>query len=95
MEKAERKHYNQLFINSGNISKRHFSKEVRNILFYLFSPTINHTLLPAKTIFTDDLKHAMLYAVGFDNPEIKLGIWNAEAKKLFNTGEVKFELIYL
>lgn len=45
--------------------------------------------------FTDDLKHAMLYAVGFDNPEIKLGIWNAEAKKLFNTGEVKFELIYL
>lgn len=46
-------------------------------------------------IFTDELKNAMLYAVGFDNPEIKLGIWNAEAKKLFNTGEVKFELIYL
>ena len=46
-------------------------------------------------IFTDDLKNAMLYAVGFDNPEIKLGIWNAEAKKLFNTGEEKFELIYL
>jgi hypothetical protein len=46
-------------------------------------------------IFTDDVKYARLYAVGFDNPEIKLGIWNAEAKKLFNTEEVKFELIYL
>lgn len=56
---------------------------------------IKSSLLQIKTISTDDLKHAMLYAVGFDNPEIKLGIWNAEAKKLFNTDEVKFELIYL
>ena len=53
----------------------------------------NENLIGIK--FTDDLKAVMMYAVGFDNPEIKLGIWNAEAKKLFNTGEVKFELIYL
>ncbi len=46
-------------------------------------------------IFTDDVKQARLYAVGFDNPIDKLGIWNAHAKKLFNTDEVKFELIYL
>jgi hypothetical protein len=77
------------------MSKRHFSQQVA-IYFLIYSPpTIKLYLLPIKPIFTDDLKHAMLYAVGFDNPEIKLGIWNAEAKKLFNTGEVKFELIYL
>lgn len=43
--------------------------------------------------FTPYLELAMQYSIGFDNPKIKLGIWNAAAKKMFNNSGVKFEAV--
>lgn len=42
--------------------------------------------------FTPELELAMKYSIGFDDAEQKLSIWNAEAKRLFNS-DVKFEAI--
>jgi len=44
-------------------------------------------------VFTTDKSKAIKYAVGFDNPDIKTGIWNAEAKKMFNNSNVKFQIV--
>ena len=43
-------------------------------------------------IFTEELELARKFSIGFDNPVDKLAIWNAEAKRLFNS-DVKFEAI--
>jgi hypothetical protein len=45
--------------------------------------------------FTQDINKAQKFAVGFDNPEMKTGIWNAAAKRMFNNPDVKFEVKYL
>lgn len=45
-------------------------------------------------IFTPELELAMQYAEGFDNPEMKLGIWNAQAKRTFGS-DIKFEAVYI
>lgn len=45
--------------------------------------------------FTNDITKAMLYSVGFDNDETKLGYWNAKAKFYFNNSSFCFKLLYL
>lgn len=45
-------------------------------------------------IFTPELELAMQYTEGFDNPEIKLGIWNAQVKRTLGS-DIKFEAVYL
>lgn len=44
---------------------------------------------------TEDVKDAMQFAVGFDNPDVKLGYWNARAARMFNNAEVKFYTVNL
>lgn len=45
--------------------------------------------------FTDKVENAEKFSVGFDNEDMKLGIWNAAAKRMFNNADVKFEVKYL
>lgn len=43
---------------------------------------------------TNNVNEAMKYSVGFDNEEMKAGIWAATAKRMMNT-DVKFKVVYL
>jgi len=43
--------------------------------------------------FTNDIKKARQFAVGFDNPVDKAGIWNTEAKRMFNNSAVTFNIV--
>lgn len=43
--------------------------------------------------FTQDKGAAMQFAEGFDNPDDKLSVWNAELKRVF--GPVTFQVVYL
>jgi hypothetical protein len=43
---------------------------------------------------TENISEAMQYSVGFDNAEMKLGIWTATAKRMMNT-DVKFNIVNL
>ena len=45
-------------------------------------------------LFTEHKELARNFSVGFDDVNIKTGIWNAEVGKLFNC-DIKFEAIYL
>ena len=45
-------------------------------------------------IFTNSVELAMEYSIGFDDPETKLGIWNAELKRKGWAG-FKFEAVEL
>jgi hypothetical protein len=43
---------------------------------------------------TENINEAMQYSLGFDNEEMKLGIWTATAKRMMNT-DVKFNIVHL
>jgi hypothetical protein len=45
--------------------------------------------------FTQDESEARKFSVGFDSEEMKTGIWNAAAKRMFNNPSVTFEVKYL
>jgi len=44
---------------------------------------------------TEDVNKAIKYSVGFDNEEMKAGIWTAVAQRMTNNKDVKFEVMYL
>lgn len=44
---------------------------------------------------TDNIKKAMKFSVGFDNEEIKTGIYTAIAQRMTNNSDVKFQVLYL
>lgn len=44
---------------------------------------------------TDDLNKAMKYSIGFDNEEMKAGIWTAAVQRQCNNKDMKFEVVYL
>lgn len=44
---------------------------------------------------TEDVNKAMMYSVGFDNEEMKTGIWTAAAQRQSNNKDIKFEVVYL
>lgn len=44
---------------------------------------------------TEDTSKAMQYAVGFDNPETKKGIWTATLKRMMNNDNVILNTILL
>ena len=44
---------------------------------------------------TENIKEAMLFSVGFDNQEIKVGAISALAQYHTNNKNVKFEVVYL
>lgn len=44
---------------------------------------------------TEDVKKAKMFSVGFDNEEMKAGVWTAVAQLMTNNKDVKFEVMYL
>ena len=44
---------------------------------------------------TNNINKARKYSVGFDNIEMKINVWNAAAKVMFNNSHVKFNVVYL
>ena len=44
--------------------------------------------------FTSDIDKAMQFSVGFDNPQMKVGIWSALSKLRLGTTQ-KFEIVNL
>ena len=43
---------------------------------------------------TDKINEARKYSVGFDNENIKVGVWESEAKRMMNT-DIKFNIVYI
>lgn len=44
---------------------------------------------------TDNIKKAMEFSVGFDNEEIKSGVYTAIAQRMTNNKDVSFKVMYL
>ncbi len=45
--------------------------------------------------FTDKVEDAMKFSIGFDNPELKTGIWNATARLYFDNPWMEFKTVEL
>lgn len=78
--------------------KREMKEKIKNApkfgLFIEGAGWLANTQFMNGIVFTDSQDLAMQFSEGFDDPVIKLGIWNAEAKKMFNC-DIKFEPVYL
>lgn len=44
---------------------------------------------------TPDINKAMMFSVGFDNEEIKSGVYTAIAQRMTNNTDVSFKVVYL
>ena len=66
-----------------------FYLELKGLNLYLAATSglVNFDLTPDKA-------KAMAYAQGFDNPQMKLAIWNTTAKRIMNNDEAEFEIAY-